>query len=74
MANNIARFNGTNWYALGDGLTGCTRFACRTEIYSLAASETDEVYAGGDFTTAGTLSSKSSRCGTARAGAHWAAA
>jgi RHS repeat-associated protein len=58
VANNIARFNGTNWYALGNGLTGCTRFACHTEIYALAVSETSEVYAGGDFTTAGSLSSK----------------
>lgn len=58
VANNIARFDGANWHALGDGLTGCTRFACRTEIYALAVSETGEVYAGGDFTTAGAITSR----------------
>ena len=45
-ANNIAKWNGSAWSALGSGMSTAT---CR---HALAVSGTD-LYAGGDFTTAG---------------------
>src|SRR5262249_37673518 len=43
-ANYIAKWNGTNWEALGSGMNNW--------VYALAASGSD-LYAGGQFTTAG---------------------
>ncbi|MGI4866262.1 MAG: T9SS type A sorting domain-containing protein [Janthinobacterium lividum] len=43
--SNIARWNGTNWSALGAGLNG--------EVSALAVDGAGNVYAGGKFTTAG---------------------
>ena len=43
-ANYIAKFDGTNWTALGTGMNGA--------VYSLVMSGSD-LYAGGNFTTAG---------------------
>ena len=42
-ANYIAKWNGSNWSALGAGMN--------STVYSLAASGSD-IYAGGTFTTA----------------------
>jgi trimeric autotransporter adhesin len=42
--SNIARWNGTNWFALGNGVNG--------NVLALA-SDGANVYAGGSFTTAG---------------------
>src|SRR2546425_160268 len=44
-ATNIAKWDGSNWTALGSGMNGYG-------VYALAVSGSD-VYAGGDFTTAG---------------------
>ncbi|MGC8737777.1 MAG: InlB B-repeat-containing protein [Candidatus Hydrogenedens sp.] len=44
-ANNIARWDGTNWHSLGTGING--------PVYSLAVDETGRLYAGGSFTQAG---------------------
>src|ERR1043166_756037 len=43
-ANHIAKWNGTNWSAVGSGMNN--------GVYMLAAAGSD-LYAGGDFTTAG---------------------
>ena len=47
FATNIARFNGTFWYPLGNGVNGTVR---------CLASAGADVYVGGDFTVAGTVS------------------
>ena len=46
-ANNIAKWDGTNWTSLGNGING--------NVYAIA-SYNGELYAAGDFTTAGTSS------------------
>jgi len=43
--NNIAKWNGTSWSALGTGTNG--------EVDALAIDSSGNLYAGGDFTTAG---------------------
>ncbi len=48
VANNIAKWNGTAWSALGSGIAG--------PVYALAVAESESgttLYAGGAFTTAG---------------------
>ena len=47
-AANIARWDGTNWHALGSGING--------PVHSLAVDETGKLYAGGSFTQAGGVS------------------
>lgn len=49
-ANNIARWDGAAWSALGDGITGDPYTAT---VYALAADTRGNVFAGGQFTTAG---------------------
>lgn len=52
--NNIARWNGTSWSALGTGVNGL--------VWSLAVTAAGEVIAGGEFTTAsGTAASRIAR-------------
>lgn len=48
--NSIAKWNGTNWSALGSGLAG--GFANPPFVYALTLSGSD-LYAGGTFTAAG---------------------
>lgn len=50
-ANNIAKWNGSNWSALGSGM-GSTLSGTLPFVYALAVSGSD-LYAGGAFTTAG---------------------
>ena len=45
-ANNIAKWDGSAWSALGSGMNG------QPDVYALAVSGTN-LYAGGCFTTAG---------------------
>jgi len=47
FANNITKWNGSSWTALGSGMGGIN-----PSVYALAVSGSD-LYAGGDFTTAG---------------------
>jgi hypothetical protein len=49
-ANAIARYNGTNWYPLGGGLSGW--FTSSARVNAIATDGT-YVYAGGNFTNAG---------------------
>jgi hypothetical protein len=51
LANHIAKWNGTNWSNLGSGLGGGDAFYF---VRSIAAVGSD-IYAGGDFSTAGGL-------------------
>ena len=48
-ANNVAKWDGTNWSALGSGVENGGNL---TRVYALAVSGTD-LYVGGIFTTAG---------------------
>jgi hypothetical protein len=52
-ANNIAPWNGSGWSALGSGLSGAGSDGYSPQVYALAVSGST-LYAGGDFTTAGT--------------------
>jgi hypothetical protein len=45
--NNIARWDGSNWYALGNGVDG--------SVSALATDGNGDLYAGGSFTSAGAL-------------------
>ncbi|MEO8616481.1 MAG: hypothetical protein ABI600_15160 [Luteolibacter sp.] len=49
-ASRIAKWNGTNWTALGVGLNG--------SVYAIEIDSSGNVYAGGGFTTAGGASAK----------------
>jgi hypothetical protein len=53
-ATNIAGFDGTNWYALGQGIGTATNAAT---VYALAVLPTGDLVAGGSFQTAGGVSS-----------------
>jgi trimeric autotransporter adhesin len=52
-AYNIAMWNGTYWLALGGGLTGFEDNTDGYEVYALAVTSNDMVYAGGSFTYSG---------------------
>ncbi|MFY9609466.1 MAG: hypothetical protein WAU45_12730 [Blastocatellia bacterium] len=58
-ANNIARWNGSEWSALGSGVEGCLNsnpgFSCSPYVATIAMKGKD-LYAGGRFTTAGGVS------------------
>lgn len=45
-ANSVARWDGSQWHALGDGLPG-------GQAMAIAIDDADNVYVGGNFTTAG---------------------
>ena len=45
MVQNVARWDGTNWFALGSGTDG--------PVYTLAIDSNGDLYAGGDFSQAG---------------------
>jgi hypothetical protein len=53
QANNIARWDGTSWSALGAGLTNASGAA---SIYALALMPNGDLIAGGTFTSAGGVS------------------
>lgn len=50
--NSIAKWNGSNWSALGSGLGVCTMGGCNI-VSALTIDDAGNVYAGGDFSTAG---------------------
>ena len=50
-ANSIARWDGSSWNALGNGVTNNGGLV----LESLAVDSADNVYAGGDFSTAGII-------------------
>ena len=54
VANRIAKWNGSNWSALNSGLGGAGG-DYGLSVYALAVSGND-LYAGGNFTTAGKVS------------------
>lgn len=49
-ANNVARWDGSNWHALGDGITGAGGTAI---VYALAITAEGHLYAAGQFAMAG---------------------
>ncbi|MGB3921909.1 MAG: hypothetical protein WBL19_01330 [Minisyncoccia bacterium] len=49
-ANNIARWDGTTWSALGSGITGVPSL---TSVGAIVVFPNGDIVAGGDFTTAG---------------------
>ena len=55
-ANNIAAWDGSNWIALGAGVQGCADegrwYGCAPFVYTIA-THGEDVYAGGNFTSAG---------------------
>jgi trimeric autotransporter adhesin len=51
-ANNVAKWNGSSWSALGSGMSDPSHPNGYSGVYSLAVSGTD-IYAGGRFTLAG---------------------
>ena len=51
-ANNIAQWNGTNWSALGSGISGGNGYNSGPVVRALAMSGST-LYAGGSFTNAG---------------------
>lgn len=51
-ANNVARWNGTGWQAMGTGLRGSSQNVLFSRVTALAVNGT-ELYAGGAFTNAG---------------------
>jgi len=50
--NNIARWDGTQWQPLGDGLSG--EFRGQEFVETLAVADSGELFAGGFFTGSGT--------------------
>ncbi|WP_156109046.1 two-component regulator propeller domain-containing protein [Hymenobacter sp. APR13] len=54
VANNVAKWDGTSWTGLGSGINGNP--ILNRCIKSLALDGNDNLYAGGDFTTAGGIS------------------
>ena len=50
-AQNIARWNGTNWSALGAGISG----GISPTVYAVAVADDGRVYAGGSFAVAGNI-------------------
>lgn len=53
-ASHIARWDGTNWWALGSGVKGINDFA--STVVSAIAVKGSDVYVGGVFTNAGGVS------------------
>jgi hypothetical protein len=54
VANRIAKWNGTNWSALGSGIDLDFYVDHPTSVNSLAVNN-GELYVGGSFDTAGTV-------------------
>ncbi len=52
LADGIARWDGSTWNALSNGLTSCSGFECSPTVFALAVSGSD-LYVGGNFINAG---------------------
>jgi hypothetical protein len=57
VVNGIAKWNGTNWSALGSGVSHVNPPSPYVVVYSIAVSGTD-VYVGGNFDAAGGVAAK----------------
>ncbi|MBI4785637.1 MAG: hypothetical protein HY782_01130, partial [Chloroflexi bacterium] len=57
VVNRIAKWNGSNWSALGEGV-GCGVSYCSPSVYAIAVNGSD-VYVGGIFTSAGGIPASS---------------
>jgi trimeric autotransporter adhesin len=68
-ANNIAKWDGSSWSALGSGMAGGDPY-WGLSISALALSGSD-LYAGGSFTAAGATRPTTSPGGTEKAGRRW---
>ena len=55
VATEIARWNGSSWSAMGSGMDSGK--AVTNDVYALAVDVSGNLYAGGDFTAAGTNAS-----------------
>jgi hypothetical protein len=53
--NSIAKWNGSSWSALGSGLSGGQATYLSPVAYALAFDRTGNLYAGGDFAGAGSV-------------------
>ncbi|MEE8459038.1 MAG: hypothetical protein V3S08_04155 [Phycisphaerales bacterium] len=57
QVNNLARWDGTQWSAVGNGVSGCSGAGCSSAVWALATSHAvsdvgPALYAGGTFTSA----------------------
>jgi hypothetical protein len=59
QANFVAKWNGSVWSPLGSGMAGRGGGQKGPRVYCLACDNRGNVYAGGDFTTAGEVTARS---------------
>lgn len=67
-ANNIAKWNGTTWSSLDNGGLGQ---GVDGPVFAIAIDSNNDVYAGGSFTSAGTLSNYNNIAKWSSSGGYW---